>query len=58
MLCKKMREGINMLKMYEEPVIELRRYIPKNDIFTDSNPTSQDDNDLNKDDEYNYFGNN
>ena len=53
-----MREGINMLKMYEEPVIELRRYIPKNDIFTDSNPTSQDDNDLNKDDEYNYFGNN
>lgn len=46
------------MKKYNAPEIEIREYaIAANRIFTDSNPTSQDDNDLNKDDEYDYFGN-
>ncbi|MBR3148868.1 MAG: hypothetical protein IKF64_01760 [Eubacterium sp.] len=47
-----------MSKYYTEPVIELHKYRPASDVFTDSNPSSTDDNDLNDDDEYNYFGNN
>ncbi len=47
-----------MRKMYEEPTAELHRYSVADHIFTGSDPTSQEDNDLHKDDEYDYFGNN
>ena len=47
------------MRKYTEPEIEIREYaVAANMVFTDSNPTSNDDNDLNKDDEYDYFGNN
>ena len=48
------------MRKYSEPEIEIREYkLAADKILTEgSNPTGNDDNDLNNDDEYNYFGNN
>ncbi len=47
-----------MMKKYTEPELTIRSYRPCNQVFCDSDPESQNDNDLHKDDEYDYFGNN
>jgi len=47
-----------MLKMYTEPELEVRKYSVTESVFTDSDPSGNNDNDLNNDDEYDYFGNN
>jgi hypothetical protein len=47
------------MKKYNAPEIEIHAYaLAANAVFTGSDPTSQEDNDLHKDDEYDYFGNN
>lgn len=49
-----------MRKYYSEPILELRKYIITNDIFTDSNPeegSSGSENDLENGDDYDIFGN-
>ncbi len=47
------------MKKYTEPEMEIRAYaVAAGKVFTDSDPESQNDNDLHKDDEYDYFGNN
>jgi hypothetical protein len=47
------------MRKYSEPEIEIREYaLAANRVFTDSDPTGNNDNDLNNDDEYDYFGNN
>ena len=47
------------MRKYTEPEIEIREYaLAVNAVFTESDPSSSDDNNLNNDDEYDYFGNN
>lgn len=46
-----------MKKFYTEPELEIRKYsLSGNGIMTISNPEGNDNNDLNKDDDYNLFG--
>ena len=46
-----------MRKLYNEPEFNLRIYpVSAEVIFTTSNPESNEGNDLNTDDEYDYFG--
>ncbi len=47
------------MKKYTEPEIEIRKYaVSAGNVFTESDPSGNNDNDLNNDDEYDYFGNN
>ncbi|MBR3149735.1 MAG: hypothetical protein IKF64_06150 [Eubacterium sp.] len=47
------------MRKYDAPEIEIREYrLAATKIFTDSDPSGSNDNDLNDDDDYNYFGNN
>ncbi|WP_294954706.1 hypothetical protein [uncultured Eubacterium sp.] len=46
-----------MKKFYTEPELEIRKYsLSGNVVMTISNPEGNDNNDLNKDDDYNLFG--
>lgn len=45
-----------MKKYYSQPELEIRRYKILSDVVTASNPEINDKNDLNKDDEVDYFG--
>ena len=46
-----------MKKFYTEPELEIRKYsLSGNGVMTASNPEGNDNNDLNKDDDYNLFG--
>lgn len=47
------------MRKYLEPEIEIRKYALATDkVFTDSDPSGSNDNNLNNDDDYDYFGNN
>lgn len=45
-----------MKKYYSEPELEIRIYACSSDQITTSDPEHKDDNDLHKDDEFDYFG--
>lgn len=44
-----------MRRFYTEPELEIRKYKMSNDSVTTSEPDSNGDNDLNKDDKIDYF---
>lgn len=45
-----------MKKYYSEPELEIRIYACPSDQITTSDPEHNNGNDLNKDDEFDYFG--
>ena len=45
-----------MRKYYTEPELEIRKYKMASDSVTTSDPAENEKNDLNKDDEFDYFG--
>lgn len=46
-----------MRKFYEQPDLQIRRFhLSDSQFITTSDPENSDKNDLNKDDEFDYFG--
>lgn len=45
-----------MRKFYSEPDVEIRKYSVTSRLLTTSDPENNEDNDLNTDDNYDYFG--
>lgn len=45
-----------MKKLYSQPELEIKKYKVLDGVFTTSDPENNEDNDLNTDDNYDYFG--